>query len=150
MSFIFFSCLGKDFNFTSPLENVDSLKTICERLARRNCSLHKTSSKRKQSEQTGCSPRKISRDENVGTRVLADITQEENKTHPTNILSLSDKKTSLCNSSGSSSKSQKKTVCCCIPDVAYDLLEKLLELQPDKRLSAEDGLKHPFITLYVS
>ena len=30
------------------------------------------------------------------------------------------------------------------PDSAYDLLKKLLELDSDKRLSAEQALKHPF------
>lgn len=145
-------CSGKGFYVTSPLENVDSLKVVCQRLARRNCSLHKPSLKRTQSEQTSCSPGKITRHEGnpetidyTEARILTDITHEENKTlnnSETNISSLTDKNTSC-------SRSRKKPVCCCIPDVAYDLLERLLELQPDKRLSAEEGLKHPFITQYT-
>jgi cell division control protein 7 len=35
------------------------------------------------------------------------------------------------------------------PDSAYDLLKKLLELDCDKRVSAENALKHPFFTATV-
>jgi len=36
--------------------------------------------------------------------------------------------------------------CTCIIDEAYDLLEKLLELDPTRRINAKDALLHPFIT----
>lgn len=32
------------------------------------------------------------------------------------------------------------------PDSAYDLLKKLLELDCNKRISAENALRHPFFT----
>ena len=32
------------------------------------------------------------------------------------------------------------------PDAAYDLLKKLLELDSDKRFTAEDALKHSFFS----
>lgn len=32
------------------------------------------------------------------------------------------------------------------PDTAYDLLKKLLELDCNKRISAENALRHPFFT----
>ncbi|XP_071802214.1 cell division cycle 7-related protein kinase-like [Asterias amurensis] len=34
----------------------------------------------------------------------------------------------------------------CIPDSAYDLLQRLLDLNPNTRISAEEALKHPFIS----
>jgi serine/threonine protein kinase len=33
-------------------------------------------------------------------------------------------------------------------DVAKDLIQKLLEVEPAKRLSATDALSHPFISSY--
>ena len=32
------------------------------------------------------------------------------------------------------------------PDMAYDLLARLLELDPARRISAEEALKHPFLS----
>lgn len=36
------------------------------------------------------------------------------------------------------------------PDSAYDLLNKLLEINPHKRITAEEALKHPFFTEFNS
>ena len=35
-----------------------------------------------------------------------------------------------------------------IPADAIKLLEKLLELDPDRRISSEDAIKHPFVLKY--
>jgi serine/threonine protein kinase len=32
---------------------------------------------------------------------------------------------------------------------ALDLLRRLLHFNPDKRVTAEDGLRHPFVVSYV-
>ncbi len=48
--------------------------------------------------------------------------------------------------SSSSSKLQQQASLCLVefPDSAYDLLKRLLDLDCDKRVSAENALKHPF------
>ena len=78
-------------------------------------------------------------DPNQDNRVLADITLNNNR------LSKSDSATK-CTNSNSKPKKSKQPICACIPESAYDLLEKLLELNPEDRITAADGLRHPFIT----
>jgi len=34
----------------------------------------------------------------------------------------------------------------CVPDSAFDLLSRLLDLNPYTRISAEDAIRHPFFT----
>ena len=41
--------------------------------------------------------------------------------------------------------SKQETIIEQFPDSAYDLLKKLLELDSDKRYTANDALKHPFL-----
>ena len=48
------------------------------------------------------------------------------------------------NETKKSTVSKKPTLFEDFPDSAYDLLKKLLELDCDKRLSAENALKHQF------
>ncbi|XP_047134529.1 cell division cycle 7-related protein kinase isoform X1 [Hydra vulgaris] len=40
--------------------------------------------------------------------------------------------------------------CLCIPDSAFNLLERLLELDPQKRITAEEALLHPFLSAVKS
>ena len=106
---------------------MDSLKVTCQRLSRRNCTIHSSLSER--------GKRKLERDTNdsspAKTRSRLDVQHNE------------DVKESIENTK-KLPKSDK--LCKCIPDSAYDLLEKLLELNPEQRISAEEGLRHPFIT----
>ncbi|XP_038063655.1 cell division cycle 7-related protein kinase-like [Patiria miniata] len=43
------------------------------------------------------------------------------------------------------SRVQKQTGKDCVPDSAYDLLRRLLDLNPKTRIKADEALKHPFI-----
>jgi len=59
--------------------------------------------------------------------------------------------TDMISSPAKRPRSEKNEECMCkdckgIPTSAYDLLERLIELDPEKRISAEEALKHPFIT----
>ena len=189
------------------MENVDSLKLACQRLARRHCAIHRSSSsnistdrsrKRKQQddgtndgeakkmlEQASLSSARLSvggvvshREEytnedsklidfnhstvaykghlrdtpvvetSTNHRVLADKTTGSNSVVAESVDS--DEKSYNRDPSTSSKSKRRSTICNCIPDNAYDLLEKLLELDPEKRISATEGLKHPFITQCVS
>jgi cell division control protein 7 len=47
-------------------------------------------------------------------------------------------------SSKSKNQYEKNELIIEFPDSAYDLLKKLLELDSDKRISAEEALKHSF------
>lgn len=38
-------------------------------------------------------------------------------------------------------------LCRVIPEVALELIDKLLALDPNKRISAEESLKHPFLDI---
>lgn len=179
---------GKEFSCHPPIENVDSLKVLCQKLARRSCSLHrrrlsemdppvhtatvktaKCATKRKHSE-LNHSPA-TSRDGKTHKRHASESAIKKHEWREngrefdkpscekltinggvvdenigTNITELETGRDLLNNSkNGKASRNSELFICTCIPDTAYDLLERLLELQPDKRITAEEGLKHPFI-----
>lgn len=143
------SSIGKLFDFNPPIDDVEPLKIVCEKLSKRSCSLHKKSHssssssiksmKRKQSDPADfSSPSKRTRTSETDSK-RSDIHTS------TGEKSAADQKDQVPVDKTKSGKPKKKIVCSCIPDSAYDLLERLLELRPDKRLSAEDALKHPFV-----
>ena len=164
----FFNFTGKTFECSSPVENVDSLKVTCQKLSRRHCAIHRSTpcdekGKRKHEHDSTTlelSPSKSrsrldskhqgETDTNgtpgleiSGDRVLAEITASSNTLNDEATGSKQfNKKSPSINSKGK----RRSLVCNCLPDSAYDLLDRLLELNPEKRITAAEGLKHPFIT----
>lgn len=160
--------IEKDFICAPAVEVPDDLKTLCEKLAQRAC-LHK-SKKNSTSSDKQANMKKRKRPEasegallehpkkNMTTKHLAEmVSKSESDIVNTNKKSTlieekenlsaetAEKKTETDNIKDSSDLDCSCRNCAKIPDSVYDLLEQLMELDPYKRISAEEALKHPFI-----
>lgn len=162
--------IGKDFISSPVIEKVDDLKTLCRKLSQRVCSVHdkQTDSCHRRSK------RKRKNEENESTWYPVKNTKRPlNNTSAPSIynndtiqsdkikcrdLSIASRDSvtmdvSINNTCEKCSwenpccehKEESSLICTCLPDSSYDLLEKLLELNPHKRITAAEALKHSFI-----
>ena len=178
---------GKEFVFGPAVEEVDSYKVMCVKLAQRVCPIHKQfvsnfhqeypekKGKRKRAEDYGQGVDTVLSKKSVS--IVESQEPVDNQTH-TNHVGLKNIETldeiNLINTTSDiltktltdaptvskmtetqpecdagilfKNQSKDKTDCICIPDSAYNLLERLLELDPHKRITAEEALSHPFLS----
>ena len=134
--------LGKEFTCSPGNDEAVDLKILCERLSRRVCVLHpdptttshnKRRGKRKHVEDTSRESHEIINKRQVMSNIKIEPDSEDFGFEDIDL------------SRSVERNSRTSHMCHCIPDTAYDLLERLLELQPHKRITADEALHHPFV-----
>ncbi|XP_072918765.1 cell division cycle 7-related protein kinase isoform X4 [Hemitrygon akajei] len=132
---------GKAVSCSKECPKLD-LRTLCERLRGTHCSNKRKSNQR--SEPVDCAY-------SLGTVQVPDAKNDETEgaslscTQEFPNQSRTVKQDIQWNSDfKSKAKSSDVKNWCGVPDLAYDLLDKLLDLNPATRITAEIALKHPF------
>ena len=141
--------LGKDFVCSPLVEEVDDLKTVCEKLSRRICFIHRPNSGTETMQRRGKRKRNATC-VHESKRHLGDVNQKDEFSNikseaEAEIKESCDARNCMKRMTSERTDTRISEKCQCVPDTAYDLLEKLLELDPRKRISADEALHHPFL-----
>ncbi|XP_041064588.1 cell division cycle 7-related protein kinase isoform X2 [Carcharodon carcharias] len=134
---------GKAVSCSKECPKLD-LRTLCERLRGTDCSSKRKSNQKNEPKEcsriTGCVPGPDIKDDEKKEKTDSLTYKQELHSQPRKVKQDirwdSDFKSTA---RSSDMKSWNR-----VPDLAYDLLDKLLDLNPATRLTAEKALKHPF------
>lgn len=132
---------GKAVSCSRECPKLD-LRTLCERLRGTHCFSKRKSSQKSElmdcSHISGTVPAPDAKDEGIKqTASLSSIQEVQNQARKVT-------QDVEWNSVKSKAKSSDVKNWCAVSDLAYDLLDKLLDLNPATRITAEMALEHPF------